>query len=277
MFSSIDRVTPSVLVGGLCFPEAPRWRGSRWWFSDVHGGLIYSVDLVGDVRIEAEFPGSPGGIGWDALGRLLVVSMHERQVLRWEPRGWVVHADLRDVLKTTANDLHVASDGDVWVGEFGYDLEAGAAPSPGSLVRIDPTGEVRVVSTSTMFPNGMAQLGSTVIVAETMGARLSVFDTQARVGTSSGTTWASLPGISPDGIDADTAGGVWLADVSNRRVLRVEHGGAVTRVIEVEGNRIYACALGGEAQSHLLLCRAPSFKSDVTRARRAGTVEVVEL
>src|SRR5215207_5973808 len=72
-------------IEGLAFPECTRWYGGRLWFSDMHAGRVVLFDGDGSVRTIAEVPGDPGGLGWLPDGRLLVVSMRNRQVLRLDP------------------------------------------------------------------------------------------------------------------------------------------------------------------------------------------------
>ena len=38
---------PEVLLDGLTFPEAPRWRDGRLWFSDFYSHRVMTVDLAG--------------------------------------------------------------------------------------------------------------------------------------------------------------------------------------------------------------------------------------
>ena len=38
---------PAVLRDALFFPEGPRWRGDRLFFSDILGGTVHSVTLDG--------------------------------------------------------------------------------------------------------------------------------------------------------------------------------------------------------------------------------------
>ena len=42
----VDR-TPTVLLDNLMFPEDPRWRGDKLWFSDVFAKEVITVDLQG--------------------------------------------------------------------------------------------------------------------------------------------------------------------------------------------------------------------------------------
>ena len=38
---------PTALVDGLVFPEGPRWRGDKLWFSDMLAGRVMTVDMQG--------------------------------------------------------------------------------------------------------------------------------------------------------------------------------------------------------------------------------------
>jgi sugar lactone lactonase YvrE len=64
-----------VLSDGLGFPEGPRWRDGKFWFSDMETGRVMTVDLDGKTETVAEVPGQPSGLGWLPDGRLLIVSM----------------------------------------------------------------------------------------------------------------------------------------------------------------------------------------------------------
>jgi len=39
--------TPELLTAGLLFPEGPRWRDGRLWFSDMHGHDVIAIALDG--------------------------------------------------------------------------------------------------------------------------------------------------------------------------------------------------------------------------------------
>src|SRR5690606_35838196 len=78
---------PRVLVDGLRFPEGPRWHEGRLWLSDMHDPAVLAVDLAGRVERIVEVPAHPSGLGWLPDGRLLVVSMRDRRLLRLDPEG----------------------------------------------------------------------------------------------------------------------------------------------------------------------------------------------
>src|ERR1700753_2666565 len=86
----------TTVISGFAFLEAPRWHDGRVWFSDFYTHQVLSAREDGaDLRTEAVVPGQPAGLGWRPDGRLLVVSMVDRRVLRREADGILaVHADL---------------------------------------------------------------------------------------------------------------------------------------------------------------------------------------
>jgi hypothetical protein len=55
-----------VLVGGLTFPEAPRWRDGKLWFSDFYSHRVLTVDLSGRLETIVEVPQRPSGLGWSS-------------------------------------------------------------------------------------------------------------------------------------------------------------------------------------------------------------------
>jgi sugar lactone lactonase YvrE len=79
---------PETLIDGLRFPEGPRWHDGRLWFSDMHSQQVLAVDLDGKVETIVEVPQDPSGLGWLPDGRLLVVSMRDRKLMRLDPQTW---------------------------------------------------------------------------------------------------------------------------------------------------------------------------------------------
>ena len=97
------------LIEGLAFGEGPRWRDGRLYYSDMHRHVVETVDLDGSRETVCEVPGRPSGLGWLPDGRMLVVSMTDRRVLRLEPGGDLVeHADLSGLASEQCNDMVVA-------------------------------------------------------------------------------------------------------------------------------------------------------------------------
>jgi len=57
--------TLSTVLDRLAFPECPRWHDGRLWFADFYTHRVVSAAADGsDVRVEAEVPQQPSGLGW---------------------------------------------------------------------------------------------------------------------------------------------------------------------------------------------------------------------
>jgi sugar lactone lactonase YvrE len=275
----------TVVVEKYSFLEGPRWHDGRVWFSDFYTHRVASAAADGsDVRVEAEVPGQPSGLGWLPDGRLLVVSMRDHAVLRREPDGGLVaHADLAQHAAGLLNDMAVDAEGRAWVGNFGFDLMAEAPIAPAPLVRVDPDGTTTVATEPLQFPNGAVIIGNTLVVAETFGNRLSAFDIAADGSLSDRQDWAvfgPLPGttdvgealgrlsVAPDGMAADADGAVWVADAIGNRAVRVRKGGEIVAEVSTGDTGVYAVALGGEDGRTLYLCTAPGFAESERRHTR---------
>src|SRR6266849_595154 len=167
-----------VLLDGILFPEGPRWHAGKLWFSDMHAHRVMTVDLAGRAETVVEVPNQPSGLGWLPDGRLLIVSMTDRRLLRLDPAGLTVVADLSGVATFHCNDMVVDAHGRAYVGNFGYDFEAGMPPRSAVLALVLPDGTVRVAAEELAFPNGavITPDGRTLIVGESFGACLTAFD-----------------------------------------------------------------------------------------------------
>ncbi|WP_250008209.1 SMP-30/gluconolactonase/LRE family protein [Actinoplanes sp. M2I2] len=279
----------TTVLDGFSFTEAPRWHEGRLWFSDFYTGRVMSAREDGtDLRLEATVDEQPSGLGWLPDGRLLVVSMRDRRILRREPDGRLVtHADLSEHAGGHLNDMAVDGDGRAYVGNFGFDLMAGDPLEPAALHRADPDGTVTELATDLWFPNAMAfTAGGAVLVNETLGNRITAFDLTGDGRLTNRRVWAefgplatdrSVAGalaqlhVAPDGSCLDADGGLWVADALGGRLIRVVEGGEITEEIR-PGTNVYACALGGATGRTLFACAAPDFQEHARRAAREGSV-----
>ena len=268
-----------VLLGGVDFGEGPRWHDGRLWFSDFHQHSVSSIGDDGERHVELELDDAPSGLGWLPDGRLLVVAMASRQVLRVEPDGSLaVHADLSPVATGDCNDMVVAADGTAYVGNFGYDFTTGEDRRPAALARVAPDGEVSVAADGLEFPNGtvITPDGTTLIVGETFGRRATAF-TVAPDGTlHDRRLWADLGEVLPDGCTLDAEGAIWFADARSSTVVRVREGGEVTERIDA-GQRTFACALGGDDGRTLFVVCADSARDGEVAGSSSGTIRTVRV
>lgn len=266
------------VLDGIDFGEGPRWHDGRLWFSDFHQLLVRAVAADGSVEEIVEVPGRPSGLGWLPDGRLLVVSMDDRRLLRHEAGGLVEHADLSGIAGGPCNDMVVSARGRAYVGNFGSDLFRGADPTPARLALVHPEGRVEVAAEDLQFPNGsvITPDGGTLVVGETRAGRLSAFDIGDDGRLERRRVWAELPGRAPDGCCLDEAGGIWLADAAAAECVRVEEGGRITDRIAT-GQPCYACMLGGDDGRTLFLLTAPSYLPDEVAGRGLGRLEAVRV
>jgi sugar lactone lactonase YvrE len=236
-----------VLVGGLTFPEAPRWRDGKLWFSDFYSHRVLTVDPAGRLETVVEVPQRPSGLGWQPDGTLLIVSMLDRRLLRLDGTRLAVVADLSAHATGPCNDMVVDAAGRAYVGNFGFDRHRGEAERGTCLVRVDPDGGVTRVAEDLRFPNGtvITPDGRTLIVAETLAHRLTAFDVDAKGALARRRVLAALDDCYPDGICLDAQGAVWVADARSNRVIRVRADGAVDRTLTTGQRGAFACMLGG--------------------------------
>ncbi|MGV9481759.1 SMP-30/gluconolactonase/LRE family protein [Gordonia aichiensis] len=281
------------VVSDMSFTECPRWHDGRLWFVDFYTHAVYSVAEDGsDLRTELEVPAQPSGLGWLPDGRLLVVSMKDRAILRVEDDGSVVvHADVSEHVTGHPNDMVVDDKGRAWLGNFGFDLMAGADLDTASLLRIDADGTVTSVASGLYFPNGSVVTpdGTTLIVDETFGNRISAFTIGADGSLGERRDWARFGGqpsspsladalgmsvVAPDGCGLDAQGCLWVADAVGNRVIRVREGGEIVDEIAV-GTGAYACMLGGTAGNTLFISCAPDFDEHARSAAREATIRAI--
>ena len=271
--------TPNVLVDGLAFPEGPRWHVGRLFFSDQHDRRVYSMDPSGATEVVVEVPGQPSGLGWLPDGRMLIVSMLDRRVLRLEDGKLVEHADLSELATGECNDMVVDTVGRAYVGNFGFDMYAGEEARDTCMILVAPDGSARIATEGLAFPNGtvITPDGNTMIVGESYGGRLTAFTIAADGSLTDRRLFAQLHGAVPDGICLDAEGAVWIACPLTGRGLRVRDGGDVTDEIKVTNEFAFACMLGGADRRTLYMCTAPSSDPKETMSLRAGRIEAIQV
>jgi sugar lactone lactonase YvrE len=268
---------PRVLIDGIGLGESPRWHEGRLWFADWVAHEVVALSPDGRSEVIAEVRSIPFSIDWLPDGRMLATS--GRRVLRMEPDGaFETHVDLSELSEHGWNEIVVDGRGNVYVNGVGFDLMAGVEPAPGLIALITPEGEARQVAGEVMFPNGMAITpdGSTLIVAESYGRRLTAFEITSDGGLANRRVWAEVDGP-PDGICIDADGAVWYADVPNRRCVRLREGGEVLDAVELDRG-CFACMLGGEDGRTLFVNAANWAGTEaIDKGPRTGQVLAVEV
>jgi sugar lactone lactonase YvrE len=287
-------VARELISGDLAFGESPRWHGGRLYLSDVFSKRVIAVNEDGATDVVVDMEDHPSGLGWLPDGRMLVVSMLDRKLLRLEASGLVEHADLREACPGACNDMVVDGLGRAYVGNAGYEYRYRGQRvdirRATSLVLVTPDGEVRRQAGTLMFPNGAAISadGRMLVVAQSHGARLTAYRIEADGTLTGERVFAALPAAfdHPDGICMDADSGVWMANPALMCCVRVLDGGQVTHVIETSPWECIACMLGGADRRRLYLVLAPSRKKEAGEqfilggapaVSRPGRVEVLRV
>jgi sugar lactone lactonase YvrE len=283
-----------VLVTGLWFPESPRHGpDGRCYVSDQLGHEVLAVDLTTGARTTiCRVPGQPSGLGWLPDGDLLVVSMTDRVLLRVGPDGATrPYASLADIAGYHANDMLVDRRGRAYVGNFGFDLHGRygwatrRAATPGlrvptaTLAVVDVDGVARAVAEDLEFPNGMVELpGDVLVVAETLGSKLTAYDIGADGALSGRRVWADLylRLVAPDGICADADGGIWVANATRSAAVRVVAGGRITDMVRTS-QKCFAVGLSGLDRRTLVCCTAPTSMPRKLAAIPLGRLETARV
>ncbi|MFZ0712886.1 SMP-30/gluconolactonase/LRE family protein [Mycobacterium sp.] len=258
----VEGLTP--LATGFCFGEGPRWFEGLLWFSDMLGEAVHTVTLSGSMTTLA-LPGvSPSGLGFRPDGSLLIVSTEDRRLLRYDGETVDTVADLSGLAPADLGDMVVDSHGRAYIGSQAF--------SGGVVLRVDPDGRASVVARDLDFPNGMAITPDhrTLIVAESIGRRLTAFGIGADGALSDRRVFADGLDGPPDGICLDAEGGVWTAMTLAHQFERIEGSGGtghVTHRIDIGDRAAIACMLGGSADRTLFMLSS----SDAYPKRLIGT------
>ncbi len=258
----------TTLLSGIEFPEGPRWRDGKLWFSDMGKNSVMTVDINGNVQHIVDVPGQPSGLGWLPDGHLLVVSMRDQRLLRLNSGRLEMVADLRELASYVLNDMVVDTLGRAYIGNFGFAFgNPSATPGLAEIIMVMPEGDAYIVADKMAFPNGsvITQDGRTFIVAETLASRLTAFDIEQDGSLAGRRIWAEFDSmgfkakldserISPDGICLDAKGAVWVATPTGPgEVLRVLEGGQITHRVKVYAQPL-AVMLGGPDRQTLFIC-----------------------
>jgi sugar lactone lactonase YvrE len=182
------------------------------------------------------------------------------RLLRQEADGSLATVAEFGGIAEVVNEIVVDGGGHVYVNGGSFDFS-----KPGVIAVVSPNkslgagvGEtVRQVADGIEFGNGMAvtEDGTTLIVAESWGCRLTAFDLEPDGGLSNRRVWADLGDGHPDGICLDAEGAVWYADVPAQRCVRVREGGEVVQTVDLDRGA-FACMLGGPTGDTLFMVAA---------------------
>jgi sugar lactone lactonase YvrE len=230
------------------------------------------------VRTVCEVPGRPSGLGFAPDGSLLVVSILERALLRWDGRALTTVSRFGDLIEGVANDMLVTESGWALIGNFGNTAAEPESLHETALVRVAPDGRADLQGSGLNFPNGMVFTADRrrLLVAETFAGRISSWtvdwDGGGRPTLGERRIWKQfgsppdyldieratreLP-VLPDGLAIDAHDRIWVASSIGHCARLLALDGTLLAVVETGGLSPYAVAVGGPGQSVLHLCCSP--------------------
>ncbi len=265
---------------GLKFAKSPLWIDQKLLFLDVHDRCIKSAGLDGTLETVRALPYLPGGFGVRADGELIVGDACHRKVYRWASAGPKQVADLAKLAGFCLSDGIVDSRGGMYVGDVGFDfLDPLVDPVPnGVIVYIGADGKSSVVARDLFLPSGMVITddNETLILAETLGHRLTAFKIEDDGSLKNNRVWAQFEDdVKPEGICLDLEGAIWVAG-AEARALRVRQGGEIDQQVTTE-RPVFATAFGGPKRRHLFLCTSDSNDPVITRRTSGATIDIAEV
>ena len=294
------------LTGGLYFGEGPRWHENKLWFSDFYSHKVMTLDENNSLETVCEVPSQPSGLGWLPNGDLLIVSMLDRKILRFSEGSISVHADLSEYVTHKCNDMVVGRDGTAYVGNFGMG-DAGESLNSTHVMIVKSDGTVLKGPDNLLFPNGtvITEDGKNLIIAETLGAKLTSFDIEDNGELTNRKLWArtsplfslliikflSSMGFDlskvdfskysknlhvPDGICLDEKNGIWIASPTTKAIVRIEKGGNITDTINTPKGA-FACMLGGKERKTLYVIISNSSDPQEAQASPEGEIHSIEV
>lgn len=239
-------MTPGVIRDDLLWGESPRVHQSTLWFSDTQAGQLVSVNGTEVLRRYLDSP--TNGLWFLPDGRLAAARWWDKRIDVLVGDNLEPYSDLSDVVRDRLGDMVGTDDGRLYVDEMGPNPHSGEPV--GRLITVGPDGTVDVAADQLRFPNGLAVVDSTLIVAETHGNRLTAFDIAHDGRLTHRRVWTDLTTLfdarhRPDGICAVGDGSVWVATTTGERFVRVREG-TVIDVIETPGEFAVACCLDGD-------------------------------
>lgn len=283
MNANYEISSDDIFLQNLLFPESPRWRSGQLWFSDMEDKRVHCVEQSGKIRQSFEFLQFPSGLGWLPDGTLIVSSVQDRKLLaKSGSSDFYVYVDLQKYSRHFINDLIVSRSGNIYVGSMGFNIWSDDTPKRGAITLVDHTADAEVQDEDLQFPNGcvLTDGEKTLIVAESLGNRLTAFDVEDSGRLSNKRLWCSTGDAMPDGICIDSEQGIWIASPVSGACFRYAKNGEMTHAIKTpENTQAYAVALGGDEEETLYVCLSSGLSdSHADRAEvRPGKIARIKL
>jgi gluconolactonase len=245
-----------------CFIEGPSFDAQgNLYIVDIPFGRIFRIAPNGQWSPVIEYDGWPNGLKIHPDGRVLVADyMHGIMQLD------VGEARMRPVLTARnsesfrgCNDLHIASNGDIYFTDQG---QTGLHDPTGRVYRLAPNGRLDCLIDTGISPNGLVLDPSETVLFVAMTRDNAVWRAPlmkdggvAKVGRFCSTFGAS----GPDGLTMDRAGRLYVARASLGHVFVFARSGElIARIKSCAGSACTNVAIGGENRDRLYITESAS-------------------
>jgi gluconolactonase len=240
-----------------CFIEGPSFDASgNLYIVDIPFGRMFRIAPDGKWTLVVEYDGWPNGLKIDATGRILVADyMHG--IMECDARAGkmlpVLTARNSESFKG-CNDLHIASNGDIYFTDQG---QTGLHDPTGRVYRLRASGQLDCLISTGISPNGLVLDPSESVLFIAMTRDNAVWrapfmkdGSVSKVGR-----FCSLFGPSgPDGMTMDSKGRLFVGHASLGHVfVFAPNGELVARIKSCAGGACTNVAIGGANRDRLYI------------------------
>ena len=245
-----------------CFIEGPSFDADgNLYIVDIPFGRIFRISPEGQWSLVAEYEGWPNGLKIGKDGRILVAD-YRRGVLELDTTAGRMHTVLASRNSESfrgCNDLHLASNGDIYFTDQG---QTGLHDPTGRVYRLAPNGRLDCLIDTGISPNGLVLDPEEAVLFVAMTRDNAVWrlpfmkdGSVSKVGR-----FCSLFGPSgPDGMTMDGAGRLFVAHASLGHVfVFAPNGECIARIKSCAGTTCTNVAIGGARSDRLYITESTS-------------------
>jgi len=240
-----------------CFIEGPSFDAAgNLYIVDIPFGRIFRIAPDGKWSLVVEYEGWPNGLKVAADGRILVAD-YRRGLMELDARAGRMHQVLASRNSESfrgCNDLHIASNGDIYFTDQG---QTGLHDPTGRVYRLRSSGQLDCLIHTGISPNGLVLDSHEAVLFVAMTRDNSVWrapfmrdGSVSKVGR-----FCSLFGPSgPDGMTMDRAGRLFVAHASLGHVfVFAPNGECIARIKSCAGSSCTNVAIGGARRDQLYI------------------------
>jgi gluconolactonase len=240
-----------------CFIEGPSFDADgNLYIVDIPFGRIFRITPDRKWSLVVEYEGWPNGLKIDHNARILVAD-YRRGIMELDARAgrmYQVLASRNSESFRGCNDLHIASNGDIYFTDQG---QTGLHDPTGRVYRLRTTGQLDCLIHTGISPNGLVLDSREAVLFVAMTRDNAVWrapfmkdGSVSKVGR-----FCSLFGPSgPDGMTMDAAGRLFVAHASLGHVfVFAPNGECIARIKSCAGNSCTNVAIGGEKWDRLYI------------------------